>query len=145
MKHQNGLQLLIAPTLLWLLLCGCGITFAGNEVELEETVWHLEAIESVEGEIIFTPPSAAIHWIEFSAGDSVLGQDECNTCSGAYELGSERSISFTVGCTEAACGIGYSAILNHATTYALKDGQLRISYRRGGGGEAVLVFRAGSR
>ena len=78
MKHQDDLHFYIAPTLLWLLLCGCGMTNAGNEVELEETTWHLEAIESVEGEIIFTPTSAAFHWLEFSAGDSVLGQDGCN-------------------------------------------------------------------
>ena len=99
MKHQNGLQLYIAPTLLWLLLCGCGMTNAGNEVELEETTWHLEAIEFVEGNVISTPTIAGIYWFESSAVVSVTGQDECNSCEGTYELGSERSISFRFFCT----------------------------------------------
>ena len=144
MKRQNGLRLYTVSMLVWLLLCGCGVTDAENEVELEETAWRLEAIESAAGEIIFTPPAAESYRIEFSAGDSLKGQDDCNSCHGRYELGSERAISFSVSCTEIACGIGYGSRLNHATTYEVKDGQLRISYSRRGA-DAVLVHRAESR
>ena len=144
MQHHNGLRLYTVSMLVWLLLCGCGVTNAGKEVELEETPWRLEAIESVEGEIIFTPPSTEIPRFEFIAPDSVEGQDGCNTCQGTYELGSGGAISFSLFCTEKGCGIGYGLILNDATTYALKDGQLRIRYSLRGE-EAVLVHRAESR
>ena len=149
MQHQNGLRLYTASMLVWLLLCGCGVTNAGNEVELEGTAWHLETVESVEGEIIFTPPSPEFYWIEFSAVDSVKGQDECNSCEGTYELGSGRSISFRFFCTEMGCGIryqggiGYGDRLRSATAYELKDGRLRISYSMRGN-EGVLVHRAES-
>ena len=144
MKRQNGLRLYTASMLAWLLLCGCGVTNAENEVELEETTWHLETIESVEGNTISTPPSPEFFWIKLSAEDSINGRDGCNRCQGTYELGSGGAISFSVGCTEAACGIGYGLILNDATTYELKDGQLRIRYNVRGQ-EGVLVHRAESR
>ena len=144
MKRQNGLRLCTASMLLCLLLCGCELTNASNESSLEETMWRLEAIESIEGEVIFTPPSAENYWIDFIAPDSVEGQDHCNTCWGTYELGSEGAISFSLVCTEIACGIGYGFILSDATTYELKDGQLRISYSMRGN-EGVLVHREESR
>ena len=147
MQRQNDLCLYTASMLVWLFLCGCGVTDAGKEVELEETPWHLEAIESVEGEIISTPPSPEFFWIEFIPGDSVnvvRGQDGCNWCQGFYERGSGGAISFSVSCTEAACGIGYGFKLSDATTYELKGGKLRIRYSRSGV-EGMLVHRAESR
>ena len=143
MKRQNGLRLYAAPMLVWLYLCGCGVTNAGYEGGLEETAWRLEAIESVDGEIIFRPPSAEIYRFEFITPDSVRAQDDCNTCLGSYALGSEGAISFNVGCTEAGCGIAYGGLLSSATTYVLEGGTLRISYNLRGE-EGVLVHRAES-
>lgn len=149
MSHKNSLRLFSSLMFAWLLLCGCEIISADTdyEVELEETPWRLTAIESVEGEIISTPSSPEFFWIEFIPGDSVnvvRGQDGCNWCQGFYELGSGGAISFSVSCTEAACGIGYGLILNDATTYELKDRKLRLSFdtqtQKG-----VLVHRAESR
>ena len=144
MNHHNGLGLCVVPMLAWLFLCGCEITNTGDEVGLEETAWRLESIVSVEGDVLFTPPSAEIYQFEIVGQDSVEGLDECNTCFGRYELGSEGAISFGLICTEVGCGIGYGSMLSHATTYELKSRQLRIRYSMHGE-KRVLVHRVAPR
>ena len=145
---KKGNWILTAAGLLLLIGAGVGcerLTGWTGGSELTGTVWQLESFEA-GGD---ASPVSDTYAVYFREDGKVTAQADCNTCpstarDSTYAVGSDGAISVPrLACTEIACqppnrGEEFIRALDTATSYELKESELRLFYDGG----KVLSFEA---
>ncbi len=108
--------------------------------------WILESIRYSDQNIV---QIEKIFSILFNEDKSLEMEVDCNFCTGTYELGPNRSISFInhMSCTEVYCGpdskdAEFHAALDTASRYDINGNTLKIYFNAG---QSTLNFLVGSR
>ncbi len=108
----------------------------GINIALTGRLWRLECYEPTDG-TIYRPDPSEIYTLEFGEDFTLVGDYDCNECSGTYELGPDNDISLSFVCTDMACDtqpespltIYYLPSLYGTNSYEIRTNQLLLHYR----------------
>jgi heat shock protein HslJ len=132
---------IVSGVVLLALHAGCKKSGSIPDNPLTGIKWNLESIQYAGQQAV---PVERIFNILFNEDFSFRMQVDCNTCSGAYALGDNNALSFSVqmACTDAFCGDEspdqeFHAAIETVSRYDIDGNNLRLYFN---GGQSHLSF-----
>ena len=125
-------------------LAAWGVCFAPVPATLRQAHWQLEAVQTAEGSVLWTPMQG--HFLMTFGAHAVTGSAQCNSFQGAVHVTPLLArLSFgSVLSTAMLCGLEaekeamFFAALDTAAKYHVQAEQLSISFE---GSTKVLIFK----
>ncbi|MFH1527472.1 MAG: hypothetical protein ABIG69_12625 [Bacteroidota bacterium] len=141
----NNKILFLCTMFLIIIFYGCSEEVSPSEqIDILSNKWSLSKITDIDGNLILVPQENLEYSIQFVNNDSTIVQSACNVGFGKYLVFEDKSLSISIGCTEAACltpppYLGYCDNLSNSTHYEIKENVLKIFFIDFYGNEKILI------